>query len=106
MEAALGFVHSRPATVTAFAGLRAVRATDRRVALLMERVHRQIVLADVGPDVVVRPVGERIRLPELVAVVPSELRRIGPCRRLVAANPRDPAAGISECSSQRLDLPD
>jgi hypothetical protein len=56
----------------------------------VQLVDRQLALADVGPDTLVVPVGERVRLPELVPFVPAELRRAGARRRLVAAHAGDP----------------
>ncbi len=52
----------------------------------------------------VRPVRERVRLPELVLLVPAELGRVRPRRRLVAANAGDPAVEPGERAVQRLDL--
>src|SRR5579884_2603999 len=69
--------------------LRRVRVADRRVAAVVERVVRQAALPDVPPAVVVAPVGERVRLPELVHLVPAELRRVRARRRLRAAERLD-----------------
>src|SRR5439155_27004911 len=41
---------------------RAWGAADRRVALRVQPVHRHIVLAEVGPDVALRPFGKRVQL--------------------------------------------
>ncbi len=68
----------------------AVRAADRRVALVVERVVRQVVLGDVAPHVLVGPVGERVELPQAVLGVPGELGRAGARRRLVAPQARRP----------------
>ena len=75
VEPALGLAAPAQRPSRPVPGRRAVRAADRSVTALVERVDRQLALADVRPDVVVRPVGERARLPELVALVPAELRR-------------------------------
>ena len=45
---------------------------------------------DVGPDALLVPVGERVQLPDLVALRPLHLRRGRAARRLVAADPGDP----------------
>jgi hypothetical protein len=81
-----------------------VRVADRLVAAVVQLVVRQAPLADVGPAVLVRPVGERVRLPELVRLVPAELRRVRARRRLVAADPGDPAVEVEERAVQRLEL--
>ena len=101
-------VRSVPAQrpVAALARLRGVRVADRLVAAVVERVVRQPALADVGPAVVFGPVGERVRLPELVAGVPAELRRVRANRRLVAADPGDPAVEIEQRPVEGLDLRD
>ena len=83
-----------------------MRVADRLVALVVQRVVGQPALADVRPAVLVAPVGERIRLPELVLLVPAELRRLRAQRRLVAADPRDPAVEVEQCAVERLDLRD
>jgi tripartite-type tricarboxylate transporter receptor subunit TctC len=59
---------------------RRVGVADRVVAPFVKRVVRQSALADVGPAIVVAPVGERVRLPQLVRGVPAELRRVRACR--------------------------
>ena len=91
MQTAFDLAGARPAAVAAVAGLRAVGAADRGVATIVERVVRQPALADVGAHPGVVPVGEGVRLPELVRLVPAELRRVGARRRLVAAQAGDPA---------------
>ena len=83
-----------------------MRVADRGVALVVQRVVGQAALLDEGPAVVVAPVGERIRLPELVLLVPAELRRAGARRGLVAADAGDPAVEIEEGTVERLDLCD
>ena len=95
-----------PAALAARAGKRRVRVADRLVALVVQRVVRQPALLDVGPAVVVAPVGERARLPELVLLVPAELRRRRARRRLVAADAGDPAVEIEQRRVERRDLGD
>src|SRR2546427_12684197 len=75
VETAFGLVDSRPTAFAALAGPCAVGAADRRIAALMELVHWQVVVANVRPDVVVRPVGERARLPEPMAGGPARAPR-------------------------------
>ena len=100
------FSDAGPAALAADARDRRVRVADRRVALVVQRVVRQPALADVRPAVVVAPVGERVRLPQLVLRVPAELRRVGACRRLVAADAGDPRVEVEQRAVQRLELRD
>ena len=75
VQAALGLAGAGPAALAPGARDGAVRAADRRVALVVERVVGQVVLGDVAPHVLVRPVRERVELPALVLGVPGELGR-------------------------------
>src|SRR5262249_15006751 len=84
----------------------AVRAADRRVAAVVELVVGQAALANVVPAALVVPVGERVRLPELVRLVPADLRRVRPGRRLVASQSGDPGVEPAERAAERLDLAD
>ena len=106
MQAALGAVAVGPAALAAGARQRGVRVADRGVAAIVQRVVGQPALADVRPAVVVAPVGERVRLPELVRGVPAELRRVRARRRLVAADAGDPGVEAAERADERLDLGD
>ena len=106
MEPALGPVAAGPAALAAGARQRRVGVADRRVAPVVQRVVGEAAFADVRPAVVVAPVGERVRLPQLVRGVPAELRRVRACRRLVAADAGDPAVEVSERADERLDLGD
>src|SRR5579884_2317987 len=96
MHAALRALAARPAALAAGAGDRRVRVADRVVA----------AVADVRPAALVRPVGERVRLPELVLGVPAELRRARARGRLVAADAGDPGVEAAERPDERLDLRD
>ncbi len=106
MQAALGSVAAGPAPFSAVARKRRMGVADRGVALVVQSVVGKPALADVGPAVVVAPVGERVRLPELVRRIPAELRRVRTRRRLVATDARDPAVEVSERARERLDLRD
>src|SRR5918994_4063810 len=106
MQAALGAVAVGPAALAAGAREGRVGVPDRGVAAIVQRVVGEPALADVGPAVVVAPVGERVRLPQLVRGVPAELRRVRARRRLVAADAGDPAVEVSERADERLDLGD
>src|SRR5262245_51382146 len=101
VQPALGLARAHPAALAADAGGRAVRAADRSVAPGMELVDGKLALADVRPDVVIRPVGQRARLPELVPLVPAELRRPRPARGLVATDAGDPAVEPREGRAER-----
>src|SRR5262245_22564912 len=96
VQPALGLALPGPAAGPPVAGQRAVRAPDRGVAALVQRVDRQAPLVHVGPDVLVRPVRERARLEQAVGGVPAELGRAGPGRRLVPAHAGDPAVEPGE----------
>src|SRR5699024_9276013 len=76
MQPALGLRPTGPPALAARAGQRAVRTPDRRVAMLVQLVVRKLALADVVPAALVVPVGERVRLPQLVVLVPAHLRRV------------------------------
>src|SRR3954468_11734166 len=105
MDPALRPFRPGPATLAALARLRRVRIPDRGVAPVVELVVRQPALPDVGPAVLAAPVRERVGLPELVSLVPTELRRFGPRRRLVAADPGDPAVEVEQRAGERLERP-
>src|SRR5687768_4997545 len=62
VEAALGLARARPAPVATRAGPGAVDAADRGEAVVVERVVRQPALEDVGPELLLGPVRERVRL--------------------------------------------
>src|SRR5213595_2081097 len=95
MDAALELVGAGPAACALLlvgcgrAG--AGDAADRPVAGLVQRVVRDLVDLDVGPDALLVPVGERVELPDAVAVRPLQLRRRRAARRLVSADAGDPA---------------
>src|SRR5213080_4411872 len=110
MDAALELVGAGPAACALLlvgcgrAG--AGDAADRPVAGLVQRVVRDLVDLDVGPDALLVPVGERVELPDVVAVRPLQLRGPDAARRLVAADPGDPGVVRLERLEQRLDLAD
>src|SRR2546429_8050408 len=81
-------------------------AADRAIARLVQRVVRNLVDLDVGPDALLVPVGERVELPDAVAIRPLQLRRRRAARGLVAADARDPGLIWSERREQRLHLAD
>src|ERR671931_1807125 len=106
MQAALDLVGLRPAAFAGAAGPGAVRAADRGVAAIVELVVGDVVLDDVAPDVLLGPVRQRVGLPELVLLVPLELRGPRSHRRLLAAKPGDPAVDVRKRLVHRRDLAD
>src|SRR3954454_7564798 len=85
---------------------RAVRAADRRVAAVVQLVVRDLVTRDVLPHVALRPVGQRVRLPQPVAQVPVDLLGAPARGRLLAPQARDPAVDVGQRALQRRDLAD
>src|SRR3954470_19045977 len=110
VQTALGLLHARPAArAGVLAGARlpgAVGAADRGIALIVERVVGNVVLADVIPDLLLRPVRERIELPEPEALVPGEFGGLGAGLRVRAADSGDPEVDGGERRAHRLDLAD
>src|SRR5918997_640328 len=64
VQTALELAGPRPASLAAVARLRARDAADRRVALVVQLVVREVVRVDVPPDVLLRPRGQRRDLPQ------------------------------------------
>src|SRR5579884_1086156 len=104
MESTLRLVLARPAPLTPLAGQRARLASDRGVALVVERVVGKIVLEDVVPDVLLGPVGERVDLPDIALVVALELGGGGPRRRLLTADAGDPRLDAGQRPLEPVDL--
>src|SRR5262249_17851908 len=81
------------------------RAADRGVALVVERVIRDVAVADVVPDLVLRPFGERVELHDrAVVVVDLDLADVRAARPLVAAEAGDPCVEAVEVLRQRPHL--
>src|SRR5687768_16375371 len=58
------------------------RASDASIAAVVQRIVGNIVLTDVGPDIIQRPIQQRIKLRQAVARIPLlNLHRV-PDRRL------------------------
>ena len=82
-------------------------AADRRVALRVQRMHGDVVVSEVVPDLVFGPLGERVELEETaVVVVDLDLADVRTARPLVAAQSGDPGVEPRERSRQRLHLAD
>src|SRR5262249_14116606 len=81
---------------------RARCAADRRVALRVERVQRNLPLPHVVPDLLLAPLGERVELDDRsVVVVDLDLADVAACRPLVAAEARDPRVEPGEVPRER-----
>ena len=97
VQPALGLVGARPAAVAAAAGVRARRAADRRVALVVQRVVRQVALVDPLSRGPLGPVGERVvlrRSPRFSSPSTSSASaRVGD---LLAADAGDPGVGAGQ----------
>src|SRR6478752_67277 len=106
VDAALDLVRARPASGAVAARVGAVRASDRGVAAIVQRVVGDVVGGDVGPDVALGPVGQRVELPQAVLAVPVQLGRVGAPGRLIAAQPGDPGVDVGEGLVERRDLAD
>src|SRR3954462_779244 len=110
MDAALELVGAGPAPrplLLVDGGRACTRDTaDRAVAALVQGVVGNLVDGDVGPHALLVPVGERVELPDAVALGPLNLRRLRAARRLVAADAGDPRGVRRERVDERLDLPD
>src|SRR6266566_449323 len=83
------------------------RAADRGEAVIEELVVRDLVRAHVVPDLVERPVGERVELDDVPMLsVELDLRDVAPAHPLLATKPRDPRVERRELALQRFDLGD
>ena len=102
---ALGLVPAAPTARTqVFAGLdlgRAGHAADRRIALRLQRVTRQLRLGEIGVERRLVPVGERVDLqPAFVDLEPRQRTAAS----LKAFASRNPGVEWREGTTQRLDL--
>src|SRR4051794_23919722 len=102
VQAALGLVLSRPTAVAAVAGQGARGATDRLIAPVVQWMVREIVLVDVGPDVAVGPLRERVELPDAAHLVPLDRLGVRARGRLLAPDPRDPRIRAGERLLERV----
>src|SRR5438874_2644859 len=108
VDAALDLVEALPAAAARILaggdGLRAVRAADARVVLVVELVVGDVVVEDVLPHLRLSPRGERVHLHQPELLVPLDDVGISACGRLVAADAADPRRLAFESPHVRLDL--
>src|SRR5262249_12037790 len=84
---------------------RAGRAANRGIAPVVQRVVGNAPLADVVPDLVLGPLGERVELDDRpVVVVDLDLPDVGSGRPLVAAEAGYPRVQRREVACERLNL--
>src|SRR5271154_6756248 len=106
MDAALRLVRACPAAFAATTRLRARRAADRLVPLVVEWVIGEVALVDPPPQVLVGPVGERVVLPQAAALVAFDQLSLRSCRTLLTADTGDPTFGAGQRALQGRDLRD
>src|ERR671931_1109962 len=110
VDAALELVRAGPAAgalvLAADDGARARHAADRRVALVVQRVVRNLVDVEVGLHALRVPVDDGLHLPDAVALRPLDLLRVRARERLLAADAGDPRVIGRQRTLERLDLAD
>src|SRR5579871_1627244 len=79
-------------------------AADARIALIVQRVVRDFVDGDIGPDIALGPVGERIDFDQVELGVPLHDGGPGSVRGLVATDRADPGVVTAHGFFQRFDL--
>src|SRR5512132_1939474 len=76
MQAAFGLREAGPATgagiFSRLDGTGAVRASESRVPLIVQRIVRNVMQLDIGPDVLGRPTCQRIELDQFELRVPFD----------------------------------
>src|SRR5262249_34584441 len=108
VQAALGLGKPAPAAsalvFTQQHGPRAGPAADARVALVVQRIVGNVVLADEAPDLLLRPVGQRADLHQAEFLVPGDDRGLGPVGALVPADCAGPGVHADHRLLQHLHL--
>src|SRR3984885_6152666 len=102
VQAALGLFRARPATLAATARLRARGAADRLIALVVQRVVRQVALVDPPPQVLVGPVRKRVVLPPPARLVAFDQLRARARRTLLAADACDPTLRAGQRALEQI----
>src|SRR5438105_1061872 len=111
MESTLGlaflFPPPTPGTFGLAGGDRAAAggASDRREALGVQWIDRNIVRGDEGQHLVAGPVEEWIELDQSAIHVGRDERHIATLRGLIGAQPRDPRSRAGKRAFEGLDLP-
>src|SRR5919197_5064215 len=110
VDAALELVRAGPAAgalvPAAHDGARARHAADRGIALVVQRVVRNLVHVDVGLNALRVPVDDGLHLPDAVALRPLELLRVRARDGLFATDAGDPRVVRLQRALERLDLAD
>src|SRR5690242_2209306 len=110
MDAAFDLFPAAPAAgAGVFAGAHlagAWRAADRGIAVGLERVAGERVVGEIGVELGLGPIGQRVDLePALgVAGIDLETRQAGAARRLEALAPGEGRVEAGDGARQRLDL--
>src|SRR4029453_3992654 len=92
--------------LTGFDSARAGGTADTGVILVMETVVRDLIRLDVGPDVVVAPLDERVDLQPRVPPAPFDGGGVCASDGLVLAQACHPRGRVGERALQRLDFAD
>ena len=82
-----------------------MRAAQAGIIAVMQRVVRNVVLADVLPYCFGCPVGERVYFHQLEFRIPLNFLSMGAVRRLISANGGNPGLQLGQLSAQGFDLP-
>src|SRR6266571_2511749 len=85
---------------------RAGPAADAGVVPVVQDVVRDVVGADVVPDLLPGPLRQRVQLHQVEQLVPLHQSGVGAGRRLVAADAGDPGLEAAEVALERLHLAD
>jgi hypothetical protein len=111
VEPALGLVEAWPAAsaliATLGSNLGADRAADRAIAFVVQGVVGKPVGAEVFPDLLACPVGERIKLPDGRAISPARVREDGyvdSTGRWLAPEAGDPKVERAQAPPEGLDF--
>ena len=109
MQAALGLAAVLPATrARIFTGKdrrRAVGATNAGIVPVMQRVVRNLVNADIGPNILAFPSRQGVYFQKPELAIPFDQSCSGSRRGLITPDPGDPCLVIRQNPGQGLDLP-
>ena len=83
----------------------AMRASQAGIIAVMQRVVRNVVLADVLPYCFGCPVGERVYFHQLEFRIPLNFLSVCAVRRLISANGGNPGFELGQLAAQGFDLP-